>query len=113
MLECDATIAVIMSNKHAYAYDLISFDFAEAFDKAPHVSVIEAAADHGADNETLVYIARFLAERTFCVRIDDHYSGIAKVRDALLHKIDLPLQAFADDFKFVGRCCSALDPTYS
>lgn len=91
-------------------YDLISFDYAKAFDKAPHA--IDCVA--------LVWLASFLADRTFCARVGNHYSSTAKVTssiiqgcslgpilyyifiDSLVHKINLPSQAFADDFKFLA-----------
>ena len=81
-LECDANIAAIMTSKQVY--DLIAFDFAKAFDKAPHASVIKAAANHSINNTALVWLISFLPDRTLCVRVSNHYSGNAKVMSGVV-----------------------------
>ena len=118
LLDCEAKIAEIISDGHPY--DIISFDFAKAFDKAPHDKVVNAIAALGIIGRALEWLSSFLAGRTFSVRVGDSLSPTADVTsgviqgstlgpvlydifiDSLLRKIKLPSQAFADDFKFIA-----------
>ena len=118
LLDCEAKIAEIISDGHPY--DIISFDFAKAFDKAPHDKVVNAIAALGIKGRALEWLSSFLAGRTFSVRVGDSLSPTADVTsgviqgstlgpvlydifiDSLLRKIKLPSQAFADDFKFIA-----------
>ena len=82
--------------------------------------MINALSDISIIGPALYWISSFLTERTFCVRIGSCYSSAADVTsgviqgstlgpilydvfiDSLLRVIKLPLQAFADDLKFVA-----------
>ena len=106
----------IINSRHPY--DILSFDFAKAFDKAPHRYVIEASTFFGICCKALEWLSSFLTYRTFRVRVGDALSVSVDVTsnviqgstlgsvlygifiDSLLRKITLPSQAFADDFIF-------------
>ena len=82
--------------------------------------MINASSDIGIVGPALYWISSFLSERTFCVRVGSCYSLAADVTsgviqgstlgpilydvfiDSLLRVIKLPLQAFADNLKFVA-----------
>ena len=118
VISCDAAIADIMMVRHAY--DIVSFDFKAAFDKAPHNLVIEALADKSVSGNALSWYANFLTGKTQQIKVGDGLSivgnvlsgvihglacgpGLYKVlADSLLRKIDLPRWSYADDFKFVA-----------
>ena len=118
ILSCDAIIAKAVSAGHAY--DVISFDFKAAFDKAPHRFVIEALAGKGVRGLALCWYASFLSDRTQQVKVNDSLSAIGDVvsgviqgstcgpglftplADTLLRKLKLPNWGFADDLKFVS-----------
>jgi ribonuclease P/MRP protein subunit RPP40 len=117
LLNCNATIAKIVSQHHPY--DILSFDFAKAFDKAPHKLVISSLAQHGIEGKALDWLVSFLTGRTFRVRVGECYSRAADVSsgviqgsilgpilylfiDSLLRKLKLPTLAFADDVKIIA-----------
>ena len=118
LLFTDAHIAQLTSKQHCF--DIISFDFAKAFDKAPHDAVVKAASLHGISGMALKWIKSFLTERTQQVRVGSSYSSPTDVIsgvvqgsvcgprlytifiDSLIRKIRLPLAGFADDIKFLA-----------
>jgi hypothetical protein len=119
LLICDATIAQIVSQRHPY--DILSFDFAKAFDKAPHKLVISSLAQHGIDGKVQDWLVSFLTGCTFCVRVGECYSRAANVSSGVIQGSTLGpvlydlfidslfakaqtglLLAFADDVKIVA-----------
>jgi ribonuclease P/MRP protein subunit RPP40 len=120
-LECDRHIAKCLAD--GCAYDIITFDFQKAFDKAPHQCVIDAAASFGLSSRSIHWLASFLSGRTQQVKVNNCYSITHKVvsgvvqgsvlgpvlytmlTDSLLKAITLPSLAFADDLKVIA-CCS-------
>ena len=118
ILSCDAIIAKAVSAAHAY--DVISFNFKAAFDKAPHRFVIEALAGKVVRGLALCWYASFLSDRTQQVKVNDSLSAIGDVvsgviqgstcgpglftllADTLLRKLKLPNWGFADDLKIVS-----------
>ena len=118
LLSTDANISNILSKKHSF--DIISFDFLKAFEKAPHHHVVAAIAELGIKGRSLDWFTSFLAGRTFQVRVGEHLSSVNVVSsgviqgsvlgpalyaifiNSLLRKVRLPIKAFADDFKFVA-----------
>ena len=118
LLSCDAAIADILSANHAY--DIVTFDFKAAFDKAPHRHVIQALAQNGIKGSILSWYASFLTGRTEQVKVGDSYSAVCEVVsgviqgsvsgpdlysllvDTLLRTISLPRWCFADDIKFLA-----------
>jgi hypothetical protein len=117
LLASETVIANITSARHPY--DILSFDFEKAFDKAPHRRVIDAVAALGIGGSALCWLHSFLSRRTFCVRVGNCYSAEAPVTsgviqgsvlgptlyniflNALLQEINLPAQAYADDLKII------------
>ena len=117
-LDSEAKICDIINSRHPY--DILSFDFAKAFDKAPHHYVIEAATSFGICGKALEWLSSFLTCRTFRMRVGDVLSVSVNVTsgviqgstfgpvlydifiDSLLRKITFPSQAFDDDFKFIA-----------
>ena len=59
-LSCDAVIANLVAGGHCY--DIISFDFLKAFDKAPHSHVIRKLAALGIDEKTFGWFANFFVK---------------------------------------------------
>ena len=105
ILTSEAKIAEIISNGHPY--DIISFDFAKAFDKAPHDKVVNAIAALGIKGRALEWLSSFLAPTADVTSGVIQGSTLGPVLydifiDSLLRKIKLPSQAFADDFKFIA-----------
>ena len=97
-----------------HPYDIASFDFKKAFDKAPHFRIIEAASEMGVESRILAWLSSFLTGRTQRVRINGLYYEPGLVQDSclspvlftmlmdkLLRRIRNPTAAFADDVKFV------------
>ena len=60
-----------------HAYDIISFDFAKAFDKAPLDAVINALSEYGICETPLKWFISFLTGRTQQVRVGESYSSSA------------------------------------
>jgi hypothetical protein len=118
MLTFDKYIYDIISSGHPF--DVVSFDFKKAFDKAPHKSVIEALAGIGVCGKALAWFASFLEGRLQQVRVGSTYlatmcvtSGVVQgsvvgpvlytvLTDNLLRSLHHPAVAFADDIKFVA-----------
>ena len=118
MLGTDAHIAQRAAS--GYAVDIISFDFAKAFNKSPHHAVIKALADHGISGTALRWFSIFLSGRTQQVRVNASYSSSVDVvsgitqtsiagpslyailRDSLLRKIIFFVIYFDDNIKFVA-----------
>ena len=57
-----------------YSYNIVMFDFCEAFHKAPHQCVIDAAASFDLSSKSIKWIGSFLTGRTQQVRIGDALS---------------------------------------
>ena len=73
MLATDAHIAQLAASGHAI--DIISFDFAKAFDKSPHHAVIKTLANHGNGGTALRWFSSFLRGRTQQYRVNASYSS--------------------------------------
>ena len=96
------------------------FDFCKACDKVPHQCVIDAVASFDLNSKAIKCIESFLAGRTQQVRIGDALSitsnvisGIIRgsvlgpifyimLTNSLLSSMLLPIEGFADDFKFIA-----------
>jgi hypothetical protein len=118
LLSCDAAMADVLQLRHAF--DIVSFDFKAAFDKAPHSFVVEALAEVGVRGLPLRWYANFLTGRTEQVKVGECYSSVHPVLsgvvqgsvcgpglyviliDSLLRRISLPHWCFADDLKFLA-----------
>ena len=118
MLTADLHIADAISAGHPY--DLLTFDFKKAFDRASHFAVISSLAKLGITGRTLNWFASFLSGRTQVVRVGASNSQVGAVPsgvvqgsclgptlftallDSLLRRIRLPVGAFADDVKFMA-----------
>ena len=57
------------------AVNLISIDFAKAFNKMDHTACINAFKRKGASQKTINMIAAFLSERTMCIKIGETKSS--------------------------------------
>ena len=117
MLTFDKYIGDCLMSKHPY--DVISFDFQKAFDKAPHQYIINAISQLGICGKALLWSASFLAERTQQIRIGSHYSSVYNVipdtvqgsilgpnfniilSNSLLSLLSYRSVAYVDDFKFI------------
>ena len=75
LLVTDAYIGQIATT--GYACDIITFDFAKAFDKVPHYTVINALYEDGIRGTTLKCFISFLTGRTQQVRVVESYSSSA------------------------------------
>ena len=107
-----------------HPYDIITFDFCKAFDKAPHSCVINAAASLGIHGKVLSWISSFLANRSQQVKVrnstSDAYDVISGViqgsilgpdfyimlTNSLLKALSLHRVAFADNLKFAADVIS-------
>ena len=67
LLSYDAVIADLVAGGHCY--DIISFDFLKAFDKAPHLHVIRELSALGIGRKTLGWFVSFLSNRTQQVKV--------------------------------------------
>jgi hypothetical protein len=118
MLHFDAAITDAASSNHAY--DVIAVDLKKAFDKAPHECVLEALKCMGVSGKAHHWFASFLQGRTQQVRVGsslsapcDVTSGVVQgsifgpvlytvLTDSLLRQFSFPVDAFADDIKFLA-----------
>ena len=118
LLASDAYISQILSRNHSY--DIITFDFRKAFEKVPHRFVIQMLSDLGVGGKSLNWFSSFLLDWTFCVKFGSSYfitadisSGViegfvlgpslyAIFINPLLNSVHLPVEAFADDLKFIA-----------
>ncbi len=118
LLTADAVIAGAISAGHPY--DVLTFDFKKAFDKAPHRAVIASLSMMGVSGCPLRWFASFLSDRSQKVKVGACYSAVGAVTsgvvqgsvlgpvlytvlaDSLLRRLCLPVQAFADDIKLVA-----------
>ena len=119
LLSCDVVIADLVAGGHCY--DIISFDFLKAFDKAPHSHVIRELAALGIGGKTLGWFASFLSNRTQQVQVATSLSikcGVISgtiqgsvlglilytvLNNSLLRTIKKnPKMGFADDFKMIA-----------
>jgi Reverse transcriptase (RNA-dependent DNA polymerase)/Endonuclease-reverse transcriptase len=118
VLTADNHIADAISAGHPY--DILTFDFKKAFDRAPHRSVITCLSNLGVAGSSLRWFASFLIEREQRVKIGNSYSRVSAVPsgvvqgsvlgpalftvllDSLLRRLRLPAVAFADDVKYVA-----------
>jgi hypothetical protein len=82
LLQCDSHIAECLAKRHPF--DIVTFDFCKAFDKASHRSVIEAAVDLGLHGKALLFISSFLSSRTQQVKVGSSLSKIVKVRSGVV-----------------------------
>ena len=118
LLSCDAVIADLVAGGHCY--DIISFDFLKAFDKAPYSHVFRELAALGISGKTLDWYVSFLSNRTQQVKVAislsikrDVISGTIQgsvlepilytvLNNSLLRTIKRnPKMGFADDFKII------------
>jgi hypothetical protein len=121
LLSCDAVIADYVNRNEPY--DVISFDFQNAFDKVPHQMLLTVLEKLKLHEKTSKWFASFLSGRFQRVAIGNMLSRPAEVTsgvvqgsvlgltlfcvyiDLLLKQLDelnLPLSsAYADDIKFV------------
>ena len=122
MLMTERVIAEAL-NKGA-CVDVLTFDFARAFDKVPHSRLLRELASRGINGTALLWFKSFLSERSQLVKIGQVLSPAVSVTsgviqgssagpilftvfiDSLFKKIKLPAFAFADDVKFVGDLSS-------
>ena len=99
--------------------EILPFDFAKAFDKAPHSSILTAVTNIGVGGQALDWLGSYLTNSTFRVRVGSSLSSSADATsgvnqgscvgptlyrifiDFLLRKISLPSETFADDLKFI------------
>ena len=104
-----------------HSFDIFSFDFCKAFVKAPHQCIIVAASELGIDGKALAWIASYLEKRTQQVKVGNVLSSTSYVMsgliqgsvlrpafyvmlsNSLLSAINLPLEAFPDDLKFLAN----------
>ena len=118
LLSCDAQIAKLIDVNHAY--DIITIDFAKAFDKAQHNLVINALHQVGITGTSLRWFASFLEQRKQQVAVGESLSTVGDVisgvvqgsclgpplytilSDSLLLVTRLFKVAFADDVKFIA-----------
>ena len=78
MLTFDKYIGDCLISKHPY--DVISFDFQKAFDKAPHQYIINAISQLRICGKALLWSTSFLAERTQQIRVSsNNYSSVCNV----------------------------------
>ena len=102
-----------------HSYDVISFDFQKAFDKAPHQYIINAISQLGICGKVLLWSASFLAECTQQIRVGSHYSSVCNVisgtvqgsilgpdfciilSNSLPSLLSSRSVAYVDDFKFI------------
>ena len=115
LLSTDCHIANMISG---HLCDIASFDFKNAFDKAPHFRIVEAASEMGVEGRALTCLSSFLTSCTRRVRINGLHSARVSsdlVQDSclgpvlftmliynLLRRIRNPTAAFVDDVKFVA-----------
>jgi hypothetical protein len=71
-----------LANRHPF--DIVTFDFCKAIDKASHRSVIEAAADLGVHGKALQFISSFLSSRTQQIKVGGSLSKIFKVSSGVV-----------------------------
>ena len=118
LLTTDRLIADAVAAGHPY--DIVSFDFRKAFDKAPHHRIIESAFRMGICGQALSWLSDFLSSRSQRVRIGSSYSSPTAVTsglvqgsclgpilftillDTLLRRLRHSSVAFADDLKYVA-----------
>ena len=122
MLMTERVIAVAL-NKEA-CVDVLTFDFAKAFDKEPHSRLLRELASRGINGTALRWFKSFLSGRSQLVKIGQVLSPAVSITsgviqgssagpilftvfiDSLFQKIKLPAFAFADDVKLVGNLSS-------
>ena len=103
-----------------HPYDIASFDFKKAFDKAPHFRIVEAALEMGVESRALTKLSSFLTGCTQRVRVNGLHSEPARISsgliqgsclspvfftmliDKLLQRIRNPTAAFAAEVNFVA-----------
>ena len=119
LLSCDAVITDLVAGGHCY--DIISFDFLKAFDKAPHSHVIRELAALGIGGKTLSWFVSFLSNCTQQVKVANSLSikcgfisgtiqgsvlrpiWYTVLNNSLLHTIKKnPKMGFADDVKMIA-----------
>ena len=62
------------------AVNLISVDFAKAFNKLDHTACIKAFKNKGATNKTVNMIAAFLMNRSMCIRVGEEKSTLREIK---------------------------------
>ena len=128
LLTTDAYIGQLATTGHVY--DIIKFDFAKAFDKAPLDAIINALSEHVICGTPLKQFDRFLTGRTQQVCVGESYSSSAQVTsgiiqgsvarpglysifiDSQLQAIRLPSAENADDIKFIVTSRYTAQPRY-
>ena len=119
LLDCQARISDILAEDQSY--DVLSFDFANVFDKAHHQCAIDVIAALGIYGVSLAWYVSKFSDPSLCVRASDSLfvftdiiSGFIQISvlvpilndifvDLLLRVIMMPSQAFPDDFKFIAN----------
>ena len=82
LLDSEAKICDIINSRHPY--EILSFDFAKAFDKASHRYVIEAATSFGICGKALEWLSSLSTCRTFRVRVGDALSVSVDVTSGII-----------------------------
>ena len=100
--------------------NIASFDFKKAFNKAPHLRIVEAASEMGGEGRALIWLSSFLTSCIQRVRINGLHPEPARVSsdltqcsclgpvlfimltDKLLRCIQNLTAAYVNDVKFVA-----------
>ena len=65
-------------------YYVLSFDFAKAFDKTLHHSVIDGITALGIHDVALTWFVSYLSDRTFCIRLGDNFFAPIDVTSSVI-----------------------------
>ena len=82
LLDSKAKICEIVNSRHPH--DILSLDFAKAFDKTPHRYVIDAATSFGICDKALEWLLSILACRKFNVLVGDALSATVDITSGII-----------------------------